>query len=189
MKFYISRDDLERIKQESAPREGGNLTSLGVRIYFSPIAEPGLVECETVTKLTPEDVAECKKTWLETIQAMGSPRNFVMASEEQLIVRAIQQHGVEPVSLALFGARFEPVIEHFDPRAHIDICRILLNDKLGKPRIQKFVEYGARGKAKLKAEQEKAEKRQAEEAVEEGVPPPEEVRKLLASHGFGSMPK
>lgn len=186
MKFYISRDDLEKLKFQIS--QGEQAQAVNIRVSLKPTAED-YVECQTAAeKVTADGILECKKAWLDTIQAMGSPRTFVMAQEEQLIARAIQVHGREAVALALFGAQFEPVIEHFDPRAHIDITRILLNDKQGKPRIQKFVEYGVRGKAKQKAEQEKAEKRQAEEKVEEGVPPPEEVRKLLASFGFGRMP-
>lgn len=180
MKFFISKDDLEKLKQRVSD-------SLNIRIYSYPQKEfADLVEC-TAKESLGDSIAKCKATWLETLKVMGSPRMFLTPGEEQLIARSIQANGLEAVELALFGARAEPVTQDFDPKAYIDITRILLADKQNKPRIQKFVEFGAKARARDQVVVAKQETKEAEKA-EEYCPPPEEFRALLAKAGIGRMP-
>lgn len=128
----------------------------------------------------------CKSMWLDTMHALGSPRDSVTSAEETLITRAIQKHGSDTVYEALLGARFEKAFEGFNPRENVDITRILLADKTGRERIQKFVELGARGKVAAKREQDKLQKKRVEEEAERNTPEdPERVREILARAGFG----
>lgn len=174
MKFFVSKKDLEKLQSGYAGP-----------IQASSYRSPDMVEVSVPDGLTPETILKCKKTWLESIKAMGSSRVSCAPSEEQMIARAIQIHGAEWVELALFGARFEPATESFNPREYIDITRILLNDKQGKPRIQKFIEFGVKGQEALRREEVKAER----VAPVRGryVEPSPEVRAMLRASGFGSI--
>lgn len=174
MKFYISKTDLEKLSSGYAGQ-----------VMASSYRSPDMIEVEVKEGLTSETIAKCKTTWLATLKAMGSTRTSIAPSEEQMIARAIQIHGFEWVELALFGARFEPATESFNPREYIDITRILLNDKQGKPRIQKFIEFGVKGQAALNREEAKIEKAKAEAA--HFVEPSEEVRRTLQEAGFGAF--
>lgn len=152
-----------------------------------------MIEVEVRTPLTQQDVAKCKATWLATLSYLGSPRSKTMPSEEQLIARAIQQHGAEWVNLALLGARFEPATKDFNPKMYIDIARILLPDKMNRPRIQKFIDYGMRAtgnqervEAQIIQQRKEEVKREQEEKY---VEPSEDVKRTLIAAGFGSILK
>jgi hypothetical protein len=154
-------------------------------------ARPGQARLDQAGQgILPETLSALKQTWLETLKAMGSERERLTASEELLIAQAITLHRqpIEDVDLALYGARHEPGFEGFNPKVRKDLARILTPDKEGRPRIQKFVEYGASGRARERAENEKREKRD-KVLDDEGVPPPEEIRQKLAAFGLGRMPR
>jgi hypothetical protein len=131
------------------------------------------------------NIDACGRTWLETIAQLGQPRETLSRVEREMIGRAIQEHGAEAVDLALYGARFEPAVDNWNPRDHVDITRPLTKDKTGKPRIQKFMGYGA--KAKAAAERRKAVQAAPGPDLDE-VTDPVRVREILESAGFG-MPK
>lgn len=115
--------------------------------------------------LASEQVRACRTTWLETLAHFKQPRAFLLPPEELAIARAIQENGAEATDLALYGARHEPAHEGWDPRAHVDINRVLGRTKDGKARIQKFVGFGVAARAKSSGA---------------AVPPPEEPEKLRA---------
>jgi hypothetical protein len=131
----------------------------------------------------PSHIHACKKTWAETLRHFKCERNLT-AAEELIIYRAIKAEGVESVDLALYGARFEPSFEGFNPKDHVDLVRVLTPDKENKPRIQKFMGFGAKAKNQEKATAQKQEAKQASEGEFEYADP-ERVKQLLAKSGFG----
>lgn len=122
-----SADNRQRIEEREQERRRGG----GVPPKKQPSIERATIEA-------------CGQTWLETIALLGGKRTRLIRVEEETIARAIAQHGAETVDLALFGARFEPKFDDFDPRQNIDITRVLTKDKHGKERIQRFVGYGSK---------------------------------------------
>lgn len=130
--------------------------------------------------MTKEEVDRCKQMWLETLKFFGQERP-ILRIEEEMIARAIQKESVEAVLLALFGARYEPRSERFDPASHVDLARVLTPDFSGKPRIQKFVGYGSRARASMDRENQARESR---EALPQDLTPSEEgiakVRDILS---------
>lgn len=153
------------------------------RANFAPQPAP-----TPTNPLTPDSIRELKEIWIESKRVLGAANLRITAQEERLIAQSVRQNGVEDTRLALLGARWEPSNEKFDPKAHVDLFRVLMPDKDGRPRIQKFAEYGAKGMQRAQAESAKREQRD-QVLEDEPVPPPEEVRKLLAGFGIGRMPK
>lgn len=130
-----------------------------------------------------EDIEACKQEWLGTLAHFEQPRETLLPAEELQIARAIQQNGAEAVETALYGARFEPCHEGFNPRDHVNITRILSKDREGNPRIQKFLGFGtqARVKEAARKEREAEMKRQREEPdIPDDTPAdPERVKEIM----------
>lgn len=109
----------------------------------------GVGENISVThSLASDHVRACGETWFGTLAHFKQPRTFLLPPEALAIARSIQENGAEATDLALYGARHEPAHEGWDPRAHVDITRVLCRDKDGKHRIQKFVGFGVAARAK-----------------------------------------
>jgi hypothetical protein len=127
----------------------------------------------------PGALRACCETWEKTLDHLGAPRKC-LAVEQTMIARAIREHGAEAVDLALYGAAFEPSVDTWHPKDHLDLARVLTKDKEGKPRIQRFVGFAVkeRAKSQTKAVQEEAKKFQ-ERLDQADVPSPEEVSRLL----------
>lgn len=111
----------------------------------------------------------CKAAWIGTLREFDQERNLIQA-EELLIFEAIKLHGGEAVELALFGAAFEPSFDGWNPAEQVDIARVLLPERKPgvppKPRIQKFVGWGAKERARrLQAEAAAREKEAAAAAL------------------------
>ena len=140
-----------------------------------------------------DEIDRCKQVWGETLRFFGQPRP-ITRSEEEMIGRAIQAEGEEIVRMALLGARFEPVIEHFNPALHVDLARILLKDREGKPRIQRFVGLGAQYLAREAKRKENEARMRAPAhvsmaAAPDLTPDPEgmaKIREIVSRIGRGS---
>ncbi len=148
-------------------------------------ADAGLLETQTGKDLTASAMIKCRNTWLESIAEMGSPRTSLTMTEENTIARAIQIHGSDTVDLALFGARKEETVKDFVPSKNIDVTRILLPDHRGKPRIQKFVELGARGRAKKETVRLREESKVV--VIEDAKQDPVRFRDLMSKLGISGM--
>jgi hypothetical protein len=136
-------------------------------------------------EIVPADVARCKATWKETLLRFEIDRNLSPA-EELEIVRAIQRNGADFVELALYGARYEKAVEGFKPAEHVAIARILLPDREGRLRIDKFANLGAAARKRLAAQKAKPGAATTPAAGEtERELPAEEIRAILAEAGFG----
>lgn len=129
--------------------------------------------------LSKEILGSCCKTWIETLAHFKIQRPLNPTEQEQ-IGRAIQRWGAEFVDLSLYGARYEPCHEGFNPKDHVSLGRIFEKDKFGKYRIDKFVNWASQRKAKQTLTVQPAE-------TEENEPPPDpdKVRAILAAAGFG----
>lgn len=141
---------------------------------LAPVPVPALVPALVIKNkekkgplvISDPRVEACKRTWLETVGILGQPRKNgnLSPGEDRMIWTAIEINGAELVDLALYGARYEPAREGFNPRENVDIGRVLTKDRDGKERIQKFIGYGsgARAKAEERAIREADFQRQKE---------------------------
>jgi molybdenum cofactor biosynthesis enzyme MoaA len=93
----------------------------------------------------------------------------ILESEELEIFRAIkgQKGNAKIVELALFGAAFEPAHEGFNPKDYVKISRIFRPSKNGDSKLPDFVNWGAKKRAEIKADEyRKAKDEKIEEEVE-----------------------
>jgi hypothetical protein len=133
-----------------------------------------------------EELRKCKDVWLQTLASFGIKRNL-MQIEETEIARAMQKHGAEAVELALFGARFEPATESFDPRKYVKISRFLRVDARGEEVIDRFANLGAMERSRQERVRDAAQemKRRNDEILAdtgaEFKQDPEKVREFMAN--------
>lgn len=131
--------------------------------------------------VTSDLVKACCNTWRETLAAFKQERGLTQCEEIE-IARAIQKNGAEFVDLALYGARHEPSVNNWHAKDHVDITRVLLPDRDGKERIQKFVGYGAKHRqAEAEAEAKKLADAENAKEFEEAATDPAVISKALAS--------
>lgn len=106
----------------------------------------GIVNGATAPAPVPtEAFQECVRTWHETLDHFrcGRPKRTLIPGEDLLIGRAIQRWGYKPVELALYGARFEPKDERFDPSKFVRLKRYLDPEN-----FDRFVNLGVGAKHK-----------------------------------------
>lgn len=173
-----------------------HLDSLNPSILSPPIPSHPVRSQAEKNKESPQGlkdgVGKASKTWLDTKRSLGQLDPRWNALEEREVARAIQAYGFEMVDAALFGARFEPSNDKFNPRDHIDVQRVLWPDPKSRiERITKHVERGQAARAKANAEADKTARQEAEEArlaaeVDELSPEAEEARKAVMAR-FGMI--
>lgn len=84
----------------------------------------------------------CKETWAQTLKHFGIDRPLTLY-DESTIARAVIKFGGETVDRALYGARFEPKTDKFNPKDYLGLSRIFSPDKFGNYKIDKFVNLAA----------------------------------------------
>jgi hypothetical protein len=188
-KGYLTLKDKDKEQDKEKEKEEGGVGETKSNVSSAP--SPNVPK-----PITSEGVERCKRVWLETLAKLGVKRDFALAAEERAIARAIQSEGARAVELALCGARFEPGSETWDPKARVDITRVLLPDKENNPRIQRFVDYALQAEAKAheRRRREEEQQRQREaysisplpELPEESHVDPARVRDLL-NKTFGKV--
>ena len=157
--------------------------------YQSALAHPGLAlrvnadrcdqeifllkayEGEVVT------LQDCMNTWLGTLEHFGIKR-ALNPREELEIARNVQKYGAEYVELALYGARWEPKTETFDPKNFVSLRRVFGRDKQGFDLIDRFVNLGAPKRQHENHERARMESQSTAEGVERTDPA--RVREILA---------
>lgn len=104
-----------------------------------------------------EQIEKCVEVWLDTLHALGSPRDKILAHEGPLIFHGIKQCGFVQAAHALYGMRFEPRSSTFDPAKRIDIARAFKSHLHGG-----FVDLALAHKAKEKEKQDRLERQERE---------------------------
>lgn len=93
-------------------------------------------------KIRRAHIQALSQTWKETLEHFGHSRNL-SAKEQRLIALVLVDESAELVDQALFGARFEPRTEKFDPGKAPDIVRVVGDRDFKKPsQVAKFAGYG-----------------------------------------------
>lgn len=83
------------------------------------------------SNLSRAQIVECVKTWKESLSHLKCERPIPPA-EETTIARAIQSQGFETVQLALYGFRFEPKKDGYDPTDYAFVDRVLDSSKIAR---------------------------------------------------------
>lgn len=99
-------------------------------------------------------VDACSKTWIETLRSMGIERG-ILPSEQIEILKAIKNHPLETVDLALYGARWEPEGVAYQPASFASVGRIFGKDKKGQSNLPKFLNWAELGRKKEAEQQNK----------------------------------
>lgn len=92
------------------------------------------------SNISRSQIKECVKTWKESLASLNCDRP-VPPAEETAIARAIQSQGFEIVQLALYGFRFEPKKDDYDPANYAFADRVLVPAK-----IARFVSLAAKNR-------------------------------------------
>lgn len=123
------RDSAGRFTSETTiPRQRETIPHQPLSPSPAPSPSPVLQERERHSQpLNAEGIKICTETWHETLDHFrcGRPNRTLIPGEDVQIARAIQRWGAKPVELALFGARFEPKDDRFDPSKFVRLKRYL----------------------------------------------------------------
>lgn len=121
------------------------------------------------------EIEQATEEWSKTLRKWGCARP-IMASEMLDLGRAVQQHGVEFVLLALQGAREEQASGDFNPGDYLSLKRIFKPEN-----FPRFVNLGSRARNRSGAVSAPVA-RPADDPV--GVPMTPEAKKLLRGIGI-----
>lgn len=150
---FLPADDQANSKQVLGENQGD--PSKSQQKPTLPVPGPGSVPGSIILGGGEKNFAEaCKATWQGTLDHFKTGRRVSLA-EETIIGRAIRTNGAELVDLALYGARYEPKYDDFDPKTHVSISRVLEPDREGKIRIDKFANWGGQAREREKAKQDR----------------------------------
>ncbi len=94
----------------------------------------------------PEDIAEAKEVWLDTLAHFKAGRTNLMPEEEQLLARSIQRWGKPAVLFAILGKRHEPSDAKYDPGKNLSLTRILNHKEPEK--FERLMNIGVQAKHK-----------------------------------------
>lgn len=124
--------------EETSEKQEVNVSESAASLQKTPNGE---VKKER-SNLSREQIKECAETWKESLAYLHCERP-VTVSEETAIVRAIQSQGLETVRLALFGFRYEPKKDGYDPSDYAFAERVL-----DPAKISRFVSLAAKNQPK-----------------------------------------
>ncbi len=116
---------------------------VGVEVRDSSFQKGGVGENKTL-KLQME-IAQAEAAWLDCLAFHGAARP-ILATDQTVLTRNIQQRKIEAVLLAIAGMKHEPANDGFKPSNFISLSRLFDPEK-----FERFVNLGAAAKNKQEA--------------------------------------